>query len=82
MEWFIFLLKRTDVEAMDAQQWEFYDSAVVIARNVAEAKQWARSSFCTFDSHQWTTDDNVHVECLGKADGTSPRLVCASYNAG
>jgi hypothetical protein len=60
-----------------------YDSAVV----VAETEELARHTFPHFlgwkyGHSDWTTPDKVQATRIGVADDPTPRVICASFNAG
>jgi len=71
------------------QDWDTYDSAVVVAESEEIAKRmhprsgeldvkpvWASTS-------DWAEPEYVEVVYLGKADGINERkVVCSSFNAG
>lgn len=73
--------------------WDTYDSAVVIASSVEEAKtihpagyRWINEEWVTDmwgANHEWTAPENVVVVLVGQASsGKIGDVVCASFNAG
>ena len=63
--------------------YDTYDSAVVVAYNVADARRIHPSGEENRTSEDWTSFENVHVEYLGEAVPELERgVVCASFNAG
>lgn len=68
--------------------YDTYDSAVVIAASVEEARNTLPSPTAYFATlGHWDTwaesPDQVEVELIGTAlEGSVPRVVCASFNAG
>ncbi len=67
--------------------YDTYDSAVVVAANIMEAKKTlpGGGSWSRRHSHwaSWASSpDKVTAVALGRADDPTPRVVCASYNAG
>ncbi len=65
--------------------WDTYDSAIVLANSEFEARRMHPSGDWRFN-HTWTDNlDNVTVELLGEADpslGNKPEIILASFNAG
>lgn len=79
------------------QQYDSYDSAVVIAANEDQAKmihpngnniQWNKGKLIIKileDDRSWVINPNyIQVELIGKAktQEKKPRVICASFNAG
>lgn len=75
--------------------WDTYDSAVVVAENEDEARKIIPDQIgvpdkwdIRFINRQWTKPENVKVEFLGKVDGDylnnlgSETTVVSSFNAG
>jgi len=81
MTYFLWLLKRCDKCDYDE-----YDSAVVVAESEAQARQMHPSgltvSWESSDYGGWVAPEFVIVTRLGFADDPTPRVVCASFNAG
>ncbi len=68
----------------DNNGYDTYDSAVVYANSVYEAKRMLpKENMDTFDVNwYWTTPDNVHVEYLGTSvflSDVKPGLILASF---
>lgn len=60
-----------------------YDSAVVVAYSVADARKIHPSGEENRASLDWTFSKNVHVKYLGEAVPELERgVVCASFNEG
>ena len=65
--------------------WDTYDSAVVVAANVEEAKKINPGGKEDWNSNYptWASDyEKVTATCLGTANRKTRGLVCASFNAG
>jgi hypothetical protein len=68
--------------------YDTYDSAVVCAESVDDAKQWnptgKKNVTTTFESYSsWTTIEHVKVEEIGEAkEGMKEGIIVASFNAG
>lgn len=76
--------------------YDTYDSAVVIAKNEEQAQKTHPSGQIEFfdysegkqtlkdwETRDWTESKYVDVQLIGKAlDTEKPRVVCASFNAG
>ncbi len=64
--------------------YDTYDSAVIVANNSTEAKQFTGLNSETHDT--WTTPDNVTVTKLGIAspflNAKAGTIICSSFNAG
>jgi len=73
----LYLIERTDHWGYDD-----YDSAVVCAENVEEARR-TEVAVSKYGFNPWTTPDNVKVKMLGTAkDNIEKGVVLASFNAG
>ncbi len=66
--------------------WDTYDSVIVMANSEFEAQRIHPSGNWKYGSHSWASDPkDVSVELIGEADpslGNRPQVILASYNAG
>ena len=71
--------------------YDTYDSAIVCAKNEAEAKAMHPNGNLTYDDYEegktqygtWCKKEFVNVKYIGEAkEGLAKGIICASFNAG
>ncbi len=70
------------ISQFENRGWDTYDSAVVVAPDEDAAKE-TYPGILEWNSSDWASGpDRVKAIRLGIADDPTPRVVCASFNAG
>lgn len=67
------------------QNYDTYDSAVVVAESAEEARNMHPAGYCHDQENMrtWARPEDVSVKCIGTAAaGVEAGPVCASFNAG
>lgn len=76
----LYLVSRTD----NIDCWE-YVSFVLAAKNEKSALEWTpRGKLKEYDDYeyQWTSKENLKIECIGESNSPIEKVILASYNAG
>lgn len=74
----LYLIERTDKIG-----WDEYDSAVVCAESLEDAKKINPCEYAEKQGKQWVDPQHITGVLIGTADPSITRgVVCASFNAG